>query len=207
MRPLIIGIAGGTGSGKSTLTNALKTHFGQQAAVVYHDNYYRAQDDLSYEERTKINYDAPDAFDNDLLITDLRLLIAGTPIMCPVYDFARHTRSDERQEVLPAPVILVEGILIFTQPQLCDLFDLKLFVDTDADVRILRRMSRDVAERGRTIESVQAQYLATVKPMHEMYVEPSKKLADVIIPEGGQNQAALQMITHHIATMIARRIS
>ncbi|WP_353067327.1 uridine kinase [Arcanobacterium hippocoleae] len=207
MRPLIIGIAGGTGSGKSTLTNALKTHFGQQAAVVYHDNYYRAQDDLSYEERTKINYDAPDAFDNDLLITDLRLLIAGTPIMCPVYDFARHTRSDEHQEVLPAPVILVEGILIFTQPQLCDLFDLKLFVDTDADVRILRRMSRDVAERGRTIESVQAQYLATVKPMHEMYVEPSKKLADVIIPEGGQNQAALQMITHHIATMIARRIS
>lgn len=202
MRPVLIGIAGGTGSGKSTLTQALKAHFADQAAVVYHDNYYKAQDDLTYEERTKTNYDSPKAFDNGLLVADLQKLIAGETVRCPVYDFALHNRSNKTVEVHPAPVILVEGILIFAQEKLCDLFDLKLFVDTDADVRILRRMRRDVAERGRTIESVEEQYLTTVKPMHDAYVEPSKKLADVIIPEGGHNKIALNMIMHHIEALM-----
>lgn len=205
MRPLLVGIAGGTGSGKSTLTQALKAHFGAQAAVVYHDNYYKAQDNLTYAERTKINYDSPSAFDNDLLIADLQRLIAGERVQSPVYDFAQHNRAHQTITVHPAPLIVVEGILIFAQKKLCALFDLKLFVDTDADVRILRRMRRDVAERGRTIESVEQQYLATVKPMHETYVEPSKKLADVIIPEGGQNKVALEMIMHHVEALIHDR--
>ncbi|XCB30618.1 uridine kinase [Arcanobacterium hippocoleae] len=202
---LVIGIAGGTGSGKSTLTNAIKSRFSGSVAVMYHDNYYCVQDHLTFEQRTQINYDAPEAFDNQLLISQLKQLIDGAAIESPVYDFAVHNRSAEKMQVEPAPVIIVEGILIFAEPELRSLFDLKLFVDTDADVRILRRMQRDVAERGRSIESVRAQYLRTVKPMHELYVEPSKRFADVIIPEGGQNLVAVEMIFHRIQNQLDNR--
>ncbi len=205
MRPLVIGIAGGTGSGKTTLTAELIRHFNTDVSVVYHDNYYREHSDLSYEQRSQLNYDSPDAFDNDLMIAQLSELISGKPIDCPVYDYTVHNRSEETVRVEPHPVIIVEGILIFCFPQLCDLFDIKLFVDTDADVRILRRVKRDVLERGRTLESVEQQYLATVKPMHELYVEPSKRKADVIIPEGGRNLVALEMIIHRVERYLGRQ--
>ncbi|MFC5281312.1 uridine kinase [Arcanobacterium canis] len=198
-RPFVIGIAGGTGSGKTTLTNAIAHRYQGKTAVVYHDNYYKAHDDLDYEHRAALNYDSPDAFDNDLMIADLRALVSGSAIESPVYDYAAHNRSADTMHVEPAPVILVEGILIFHDLRMCDLFDVKIFVDTDADVRIMRRIKRDVLERGRSIESVEAQYLTTVKPMHELYVEPSKRRADLIIPEGGQNLVALDMLFHRIA--------
>lgn len=203
MKPLVIGIAGGTGSGKTTLTERLTAHFPQRVAVVYHDNYYREHSDLTYEQRCQLNYDSPEAFDNDLMISQLQELIDGKPIDCPVYDYTVHNRSDETIRVTPQPVIIVEGILIFCFPQLCDLFDIKLFVDTDADVRILRRVKRDVMQRGRTLESVQEQYLATVKPMHELYVEPSKRKADLIVPEGGRNLVALEMIINRVERLLA----
>ena len=202
---LVVGIAGGTGSGKTTLTQTLISQFAGHTAVVYHDNYYRARDNLTYEERTKVNYDSPDAFETDLMVAQLRQLIDGHPIDCPVYDFTDHNRSAEVRRIDPAPVIIVEGILIFAEEQLRDLFDIKIFVDTDADVRILRRIKRDVVERGRTLESVEAQYLATVKPMHELYVEPSKRCADIIVPEGGHNVVALEMLTNRIHHEISRR--
>lgn len=198
MRPLVIGIAGGTGSGKTTLTRELIKHFPTRVSVVYHDNYYKRHDDLTYEERAALNYDAPEAFDNHLMISQLKELIAGQPIECPVYDYTVHNRSGETITVEPAPVIIVEGILIYCFPELCKLFDIKLFVDTDADVRILRRVKRDVMERGRTLESVESQYLNTVKPMHELHVEPSKRQADIIIPEGGRNFVALDMLIKRV---------
>lgn len=198
MGSLVVGIAGGTGSGKTTLTRSLISQFAGHTAVVYHDNYYRARDNLTYEERTTVNYDAPEAFETDLMVTQLTQLIGGEPIDCPVYDFTQHNRSAEVRRIDPAPVILVEGILIFAEKELRELFDIKIFVDTDADVRILRRIKRDVVERGRTLESVEAQYLQTVKPMHELYVEPSKRCADIIVPEGGHNVVALEMLTNRI---------
>ncbi|MDY3048918.1 MAG: uridine kinase [Rothia sp. (in: high G+C Gram-positive bacteria)] len=197
MRPLIIGIAGGTGSGKTTLTHSLLERFEGQVGVVYHDNYYRDNSQLSYEERCELNYDAPEAFDNSLLVEHLKELVAGRKVYTPVYDFTVHNRSDQLQLVEPQPIIILEGILIFVDPEIRKLCDIKLFVDTDADVRILRRLRRDVIERGRTIESVESQYLKTVKPMHELYVEPSKKQADMIIPEG-VNLVALEMLFHRI---------
>lgn len=198
MRPLVIGIAGGTGSGKTTMTAALLAHFADQASVLYHDNYYRNNDAISFEERCQINYDAPEAFETDLLATHLRQLIEGQSVLSPTYDFTRHTRAAATVTVPARPVILVEGILIFAETLLCDLFDIKLFVDTDADVRLLRRLKRDLIERGRTLESVEHQYLTTVKPMHELYVEPSKRRADLIIPEGGRNTVALDMLIQRI---------
>lgn len=198
MRPLVIGIAGGTGSGKTTLTRELFARFSDSVTVLYHDNYYKRNDHLTYAERAQLNYDAPEAFDTDLMIEHLQQLINGETIESPVYDFSAHNRSDETVRVEPQSVIIVEGILIFCFPQLCSLFDIKLFVDTDADVRILRRVKRDVIERGRSIESVESQYLATVKPMHELYVEPSKRKADLIIPEGGHNNVALEMIINRV---------
>ena len=197
MNTIFIGIAGGTGSGKTTLTEHLKQHFGDDISVVHHDSYYKHQD-LPFEERCKQNYDHPDAFDTDLMIADLKALKRGETIHCPVYDYSIHNRTDETVEVRPTKVVIVEGILIFQNKALRDLLDIKIFVETDADVRILRRALRDVEERGRSLESVVNQYLTTVKPMHERYVEPSKKFAHLVVPEGGKNMVALDMIVSRI---------
>ena len=200
---LVIGIAGGSGSGKTTLMRNLTRGFGDDITVLSHDNYYKAHDDMPFEQRSKLNYDHPDAFDTEMMIEHLKLLKQGLPIECPVYDYAIHNRTSETIRIEPRNVIIVEGILIFENKALCDLMDVKIFVDTDADVRLIRRIKRDVAKRGRSLQSVLTQYLETVKPMHEQFVEPSKKNADVIVLEGGKNLVALEMITrqiqHHIA--------
>lgn len=195
---ITIGIAGGTGSGKTTITKKLMQEFGGDVSVVYHDNYYKAHHNMPYEERAKLNYDHPNSFDTDMLVEDLKKLRRGETIYCPVYDYSIHDRSDRTVEVRPARVIIVEGILIFQSKELCDQMDIKIYVDTDADVRILRRIVRDVRDRGRSLESVISQYLTTVKPMHEQFVEPSKRNADIIIPEGGQNQVALDMVIERV---------
>ena len=199
---LIIGIAGGSGSGKSTITEILKKKFGEDVTVINHDNYYKAQHDKSYEERTKQNYDAPDAFDTDLLAEHLELLRQGFAIDCPVYDYTQHDRSDKTIRIEPSKVLIIDGILVLAEPKLRDFMDIKIFVDTDADILILRRIQRDVNERGRTLDSVISQYLSTVKPMHEMYVEPSKKYADIIIPVGGHNLVAMEMIENRVRSHI-----
>ena len=198
MGVLTIGIAGGSGSGKTTITNRIVERFGDDVSVIYHDNYYKAHDTMSYEERSRLNYDHPDAFETDLMIRDLQQRKAGHEIHCPVYDYTVHNRSQETILVKPAKVIIVEGILILAEPELCNEMDIRVFVDTDADVRILRRIIRDVNKRERTLESVVTQYLTTVKPMHEAFVEPSKKNAHIIIPEGGQNLVALDMVMERI---------
>lgn len=202
MDVMVIGIAGGTGSGKTTLTNRLKEHFGDDVSVIYHDNYYKRHDEMPYEERCLLNYDHPDAFDTDLMMEHLCALKAGQVIHCPVYDYTVHNRSAETIEVRPAKVIIVEGILIFQNRELRDLMDIKIFVDTDADVRILRRILRDVKKRGRSLDSVVEQYLTTVKPMHEQFVEPSKRAADIIVLEGGRNLVALDMIIQRVTSHI-----
>ena len=191
---LVIGIAGGTGSGKTTLMKNLISRFQGDVTVLSHDNYYKRHDELPYEERCKLNYDEPAALETDLMARHLEQLRQGFEIDCPVYDFAQHNRSDETLRIVPKKVIIVEGILIFENQQLRDLMDIKIFVDTDTDVRLCRRIKRDVNKRGRTLESVLTQYLTTVKPMHEKYVEPSKKYADIVVPEGGKNYVALDMI-------------
>ena len=196
---LVIGIAGGTGSGKTTLMKNIMERFGDVVTVLSHDNYYRRHDELTYEERCKINYDEPAALETDLMAHHLDLLRQGQSILCPVYDFAQHNRSNDTIEVVPKRVIIVEGILIFENEPLRNLMDIKIFVDTDADVRLCRRIKRDVNKRGRTLESVLTQYQETVKPMHEKYVEPSKKYADIVVPEGGKNLVALDMIMGRIA--------
>ena len=203
MSTILIGIAGGTGSGKTTLTRHLKEHFGQEVTVISHDNYYKRQDGKTYEERSKVNYDHPSAFDTDLLIEHLRQLKAGHSIQCPVYSYSDHNRTDRTVEIFPTKVIIVEGILIFQNPTLRDMFDIKIFVETDADVRILRRALRDVEERGRSMQSVVTQYLTTVKPMHEQFVEPTRKYADIVVLEGGHNLVALDLIMQRIANHIA----
>lgn len=195
---LVIGIAGGTGSGKTTLMRNLITEFSDVVTVLSHDNYYKRHDELTYEERCRLNYDEPAALETDLMARHLNILRRGEAIDCPVYDFTVHNRSDETIRITPEKVIIVEGILIFENKQLRDLMDIKIFVDTDADVRLCRRIVRDVRERGRTLESVVDQYQNTVKPMHEQYVEPSKKYADIIVPEGGRNLVALDMIMGRI---------
>ena len=195
---LVIGIAGGTGSGKTTLMNNLIDQFRDHVTLLSHDNYYKRHDDLTYEERCQLNYDEPAALETDLMAAHLDLLRQGQAIDCPVYDFTQHNRSDKTIRIVPRKVIIVEGILIFENKQLRDLMDIRIFVDTDADVRLCRRILRDVEERGRSLESVLSQYQNTVKPMHEMYVEPSKKFANIIVPEGGQNYVALDMITGRI---------
>ena len=195
---LVIGIAGGTGSGKTTLLKRLVEHFSGRVTVLSHDNYYKCRDDLSFEERCKLNYDEPDAMDTSLMVYHLEQLRRGEAVECPVYDFAAHNRSKETVCLTPRPVIIVEGILIFENKPLRELMDIKIFVDTDADIRLCRRIKRDVNKRGRSLESVLEQYQATVKPMHEKYVEPSKKYADVVVPIGGKNPVALDMIIGHI---------
>lgn len=197
--PIVIGIAGGTGSGKTTLTQALAEKFAGRTTVIYQDNYYKRQDHLTFEERTRVNYDSPKAFDIDLMVAHIEDLKAMRPVQGPVYDFSNHNRTDETVDIQPESVILVEGILLLHEPRLCTLLDIKLFVDADADVRILRRIKRDVLERGRSIESVEKQYLETVKPMHELYVETSKRNADLIIPDGGHNLVALDMLVHRLS--------
>ena len=195
---IVIGVAGGTGSGKTTLVKALMNRFGENITVLSHDNYYKQHNELTYEERAKLNYDHPDAFDTDMMIEHLRLLKQGVAIDCPTYDFTVHNRAEGILHIEPEKVIVVEGILIFQDLELCREMDIKIFVDTDADVRLCRRIRRDVRKRGRTIESVIDQYLTTVKPMHEQFVEPSKKNADLIVPEGGKNLIALEMIVGRI---------
>lgn len=195
---MVIGIAGGTGSGKTTLTRAIKNEFGDDIAVIKHDDYYKAHDDMTYEERTKLNYDCPEAFDTELMLEHLDKLRSGEAVDCPVYDFKEHNRSSETRRIEPSSVIIVEGILIFENKRLCELMDIRVFVDTDADVRIIRRILRDVEERKRSLNSVVTQYIDTVKPMHEQYVEPSKRNAHIIVPEGGHNVVALNMIIQRI---------
>ena len=197
-RILTIGIAGGTGSGKTTITRRIQRTFPDRVCTLYHDNYYKSRDDILLEERARLNYDEPAAFDTELLLRQLRQLQDGQPVRCPVYDFTVHNRSGRTVLVNPAPVILVEGILILENQALCDAMDIKVFVDTDADVRILRRIVRDVRDRGRSLESVVNQYLTTVKPMHELYVEPSRKRADIIVPEGGHNEVAMALLIERV---------
>ncbi len=195
---LVIGIAGGSGSGKTTLMKRLVEQFGSDVAVLSHDNYYKRHDELSFAERAALNYDEPEALDTSLLVYQLDQLRHGRAIDCPLYDFALHNRSDETLRVEPRRVIIVEGIMIFVDEDLRQLMDIKIFVDTDADIRLCRRIKRDVTKRGRTLESVIQQYKQTVKPMHEKYVEPSKRFADLVVPEGGKNQVALDMIEGRI---------
>ena len=195
---LVIGIAGGTGSGKTTLMKNIMNRFGDVVTVLSHDNYYHRRDELSYEERCRINYDEPAALETDLMARHLMQLRNGQAIDCPVYDFTQHNRSDETIRIEPKNVIIVEGILIFENRELRELMDIRIFVDTDADVRLCRRIKRDVNKRGRTLESVLLQYQTTVKPMHDKYVEPSKKFADIVVPEGGKNLVALDMIMGRI---------
>ena len=198
MNTIFIGIAGGTGSGKTTLTEHLARRFGADISVVHHDNYYKRQN-VPFEIRCLQNYDHPDAFDTDLMIEHLKALKAGQAIECPVYSYTDHNRTDETVTIHPTKVVIVEGILIFADKALRDLLDIKIFVETDADVRILRRALRDVEERGRSMQSVVQQYLTTVKPMHEQFVEPSRKFADIVVLEGGRNLVALDMIVQRIA--------
>lgn len=195
---LVIGIAGGSGSGKTTLMKNLIASFGDVITVLSHDNYYKRHDDLPYEERCKLNYDEPGAFDTSLMVYQLDQLRHGVAIDCPVYDFTVHNRSNNTVHIVPSRVIIVEGILIFENEDLRNLMDIRIYVDTDADIRLCRRIKRDVNKRGRTLESVLLQYQETVKPMHEKYVEPSKKYANLVVPEGGKNKVALDMITGHI---------
>ena len=205
MDTMVIGIAGGTGSGKTTLTVRLKEKFVEDVSVLYHDNYYKSHSDMPFEERKKLNYDHPDAFDTQRMVEDLKALCRGETIQSPTYDYTIHDRSDVTVEVRPTKVVIVEGILIFENQALRDLMDIKIFVDTDADVRILRRIMRDVKERGRSLDSVVNQYLTTVKPMHEQFVEPSKRYADIVVLEGGHNLVALDMIIQRVKSHVEDR--
>lgn len=201
MKTVVIGIAGGTGSGKSTFTNRLKNEFQDDVAVLYHDNYYRAQDELPFEERKKMNYDHPDAFETTLLLEHLKELKEGRAIQCPVYDYSQHNRSKNVVTVEPKRVILLEGILVLADPKLREPLDIKIYVEADADERILRRVIRDVKERGRDIEGVVDQYLTTVKPMHYLYVEPTRALADIVI-NSGMNEIAFELVKTNIKKIL-----
>ena len=199
----VIGIAGGSGSGKSTLCENISRNFGNDVIVISHDDYYKAHHEMSYEEKSKLNYDHPDAYDTDLLIDDLTALKNGLPVCAPVYDFTVHDRSSAIRKIEPARIIIIDGILIFENEALRSLMDLKIFVDTDADLRILRRMSRDMETRKRSFESVSNQYLTTVKPMHDLYVEPSKKYADMIVNGSRYNPAVISLLVSYIQKNIS----
>lgn len=201
---MLIGIAGGTGSGKSTFTNRIKKQFGDDVTVIYHDNYYRRRDDIPFEERKKINYDHPDALETDMLIEHIKQLKAGKSVVCPVYDFSVHNRSDKTVVIKPSKVILVEGILVLQNPELCNLLDIKIFVEADADERILRRVLRDVEERGRDLRGIIDQYLTTVKPMHYRFVELSKAKADIVI-NSGLNDVAYDIVSTKIQAYLEGR--
>ena len=201
--PIIIGLAGGTGSGKTTVATVILERVGaQHIALLPHDAYYKDEDELSVDQRGQINFDHPNSLDTSLLVEHIRRLKNGQPINLPVYDFKTNSRTTETIHIDPMPVIVVEGILIFAEPVLCRLFDMKIFVDTDADIRFIRRLQRDISERGRTIQSVIEQYVSTVRPMHLEFVEPSKRYADIIIPEGGLNTVAMDMVVARIQTLL-----
>lgn len=198
----VLGVAGGSASGKTTIINRLKDYFGTDICVISHDSYYRAHNDMSYEERSQLNYDHPDSLESERMAEDIRKLIKGYEVDIPVYDFCDHNRSKETEHVVPKPVIIIEGILILENKELRDLMDVKIFVDTDADERLMRRIRRDMVERGRSIDSIITQYAQTVKPMHEEFIEPSKKYADIIIPRGGENLAGLDMLTTYLTKLL-----
>lgn len=204
MNCMIIGIAGGTGSGKSTFTNRLKDYFKDEAAVVYHDNYYRRQDDVSFEDRKKVNYDHPDSLETDLMLKHLKMLKNGQPVDCPVYDYSLHNRSDRTVRIEPRKIILAEGILLLADPRIRELLDIKIYVEADADERILRRIVRDVKERGRDLDNIVDQYLTTVKPMHYLYVEPTRALADLVI-NSGMNDVAFDVVKSRIQLMLDKQ--
>jgi len=203
MNRIVIGIAGGTGSGKTTIAKKVYQAFKNDAVILSHDFYYKPHEEMSYEERSKQNYDHPDSLETELLVAHVKQLKDGVPFQHPTYDFASYSRK-EWEPTQPAQIIIVEGILIFTSKELCELCDVKLFVDTDADVRFIRRLRRDVEQRGRSMDSVIKQYLSTVKPMHEQFVEPSKAKADLIIPEGGHNVIAISMIVDGIKKKLSQ---
>ena len=198
---VVIGIAGGTGSGKSTFTNRLRDRFPDDVAVLYHDNYYRRQDNIPFEERKKVNYDHPSSLETDLMIEHLKLLKQGIAVDCPVYDYSLHNRSDKTIHVEPRPIILAEGILLLADPLLRDLIDIKIYVEADADERILRRMVRDVKERGRDLDNIVSQYLTTVKPMHYLFVEPTRATADIVI-NSGMNDVAFDIVQSKIKLLL-----
>lgn len=198
---IIIGIAGGTGSGKSTFTNRLRDRFGDNITVIYHDNYYKRHDDIPFEERKKLNYDHPDALETDLLIEHIKRLRNGESIECPVYDYTVHNRSDKTVRIDPRKIILIEGILLLADPRLRSLLDIKIYVEADADERILRRILRDVKVRGRDIDNIVEQYLTTVKPMHYLYVEPTRATADIVI-NSGMNDVAFDIVQSKIRLML-----
>lgn len=205
MDSIVIGIAGGSGSGKTTLAKNIQNEFKDEIVVLSHDYYYKSHDELSLEERKKLNYDHPNAFDTDMLIEHIKKLKNGETINHPVYSFIEHTRENYTVPTEPKKIILIEGILIFENKELLDTMNIKIFVDTDADIRFMRRLVRDVNERGRSINSVIEQYTQTVKPMHEQFVEYSKKNADIIVPEGGHNKVALNMINHQIRDFLSEK--
>ncbi len=198
---IMIGIAGGSGSGKSTFTNRLKEAFGDQVTVIYHDNYYKSNDGIPFEVRQKENYDHPSAFETDLLIRHLKALRRGESIECPVYDYAEHNRTDETITLAPSQIIIVEGILVLENPELRSLFDIKVYVEADADERIIRRIIRDVKDRGRHVEDISEQYLTTVKPMHYLYVEPTRQQADIVI-NSGMNDVAFDLMKTKIQSLL-----
>ena len=198
---VVIGIAGGTGSGKSTFTNRLRDRFPDDVAVLYHDNYYRRQDDIPFEERKKVNYDHPSSLETDLMIEHLKLLKQGIAVDCPVYDYSLHNRSDKTIHVEPRPIILAEGILLLADPLLRDLIDIKIYVEADADERILRRIVRDVKERGRDLDNIVSQYLTTVKTMHYIFVEPTRATADIVI-NSGMNDVAFDIVQSKIKLLL-----
>ncbi len=204
-KPILIGIAGGTGSGKSTIAREIYNRFNEDCiAMVEQDSYYKDQSNIAFEERIKINYDHPKAFDTELLVEHLKTLLKGEAIEKPLYDFEIHNRKKETVRVEPKDIIIVEGILILEDPAIRDILDIKIYVDTDADVRIIRRMLRDINERGRTVDSVINQYLNVVRPMHMQFVEPTKRYADIIIPEGGHNKVAIDIIVANIKQILQK---
>lgn len=201
MKCMIIGIAGGTGSGKSTFTNRLRDAFKDDVAVVYHDNYYRRQDEVPFEERKKVNYDHPDSLETDLMLQHLKMLKDGQAVDCPVYDYSLHNRSEKTVHIEPKKIILAEGILLLADPRIRELLDIKIYVEADADERILRRVVRDVKERGRDLDNIVEQYLTTVKPMHYLYVEPTRAMADLVI-NSGMNDVAFDVVRSKIRLIL-----
>ncbi len=202
MKPYIVGVAGGSASGKTEIVKTLKKHFEDKIEIIEHDNYYFAHDNLTMDERASLNYDHPQAFETDLLIEHVNKIINNEEIDIPTYDFTIHTRSSDTLKKSPKPIVIVEGILVLENEELRNLMDMKVFVDCDGDVRLKRRITRDVVERDRTIESILTQYMETVKPMHELFVEPSKKFADLIVPKGGKNKVAIDVLINHLATKL-----